>query len=92
MSLGSGQIEEPSEHDSVVEAVVGVVALAGTAVDPAKPTDKLPMYLTPLSRHEVLSPLHESREPFVQADPFFFSVCPSVVNASSFRRRMSGHF
>jgi len=94
MSLGSGQIEAPSEHDSVVEAAVdvGVVALAGTAAETAKPTDTLPRYPTPISRHEVLSPLHESREPFVQVDPFFFSVCPSVVNASWFRRRMSGHF
>jgi len=67
MSLGSGQIEAPSEHDPVVD--VGVVALAGTAADSAEPPDELPRYPTPLSRHEVLSPLHESRESLVQADP-----------------------
>ena len=72
MSLGSGQIEAPSEHDSVVEVAVdvGLVALARTAADSAKPPDKLPRYSTLLSRHEVLSPLHESRESLVQADPF----------------------
>ena len=72
MSLGSGQIEALSEHDSVVEAAVdvGIVAVAGIAADSAEPPDKLPRYPTPLSRHEVLSPLHESRESLVQADPF----------------------
>jgi len=92
--LGLGQIEAPSEHDSVVEADVdvGVVALVGTAADSTEPPDKLSRYSTPLSRHEVLSPLHESREPLVQADPFFFSVCPSFVNASWFWTRISGRF